>query len=458
MAQRYSKYIPFISLTGDYMLLNLIFVFGFWFVSDVPAFSAKHVLFYLYLNIVWLVLVILFGAFRIKRNTHKKAILITYFQIIIFFFFLFLMYFQVVSLTYFPRDKINFLFPVFFALLIAWKFVLYYLFLYYRKWGYNYRNVIIIGHTPKSSQLFSYFSSDMWNGYRCLGIVCDPADGLKNSIGGWEDLPAIILNQSVDEVYLVWDGIPKEKLSTITETLIKFPLNVRIVPDLSYLSYKTIELTNYGTIPVIEIHPGPLSYLQNKLLKRFFDLIVSSIIIVSVLSWLTPILFLINLFTDRKGVFFLQKRTSFEGRVFLILKYRSMKINNQADYRKASEQDERVTVIGKFLRKTSIDELPQFINVFLGQMSVIGPRPHMLKHTDEYRQIVKHFMLRHTVKPGITGLAQINGYRGEIKKPEDIKRRVELDVQYIENWSFTLDLKILLLTFWVLLKGQKEAY
>ena len=135
-----------------------------------------------------------------------------------------------------------------------------------------------------------------------------------------------------------------------------------------------------------------------------------------------------------------------------------MKINNQADYRKASEQDERVTVIGKFLRKTSIDELPQFINVFLGQMSVIGPRPHMLKHTDEYRQIVKHFMLRHTVKPGITGLAQINGYRGEIKKPEDIKHRVELDVQYIENWSFALDLKILLLTFWVLLKGQKEAY
>ncbi len=458
MAQRYSRYIPLISLAGDYLLLNLFFVFGFWKVSDIPAFSAKHVLFYLYLNVIWLALVSLFGAFSISRNTRKKAIMITYLQIIIFFFFLFLMFFQVYSLVYYPRSMIKYLFPVFFTFLMIWKFSLYYLFMYYRKWGFNYRTVIIIGQTPKSKQLFNYFKSDIWNGYRCLGFVCDSNDKSKYNLGNWDELSMIIQNNSVDEVYLAYEGIPKEKMSIISEVLSNYALKICIVPDLSNFTYKSAGLTNYGNIPVIEIHTGPLSYWYNKLLKRSFDLILATLVIVGVLSWLTPILFIASFLGYHESVFFRQKRTSFEGRVFLIIKYRSMKVNESADVKNATQHDNRVTLIGKFLRKNSIDELPQFFNVFMGQMSVVGPRPHMLKHTEEYRKIVKHFMLRHTVKPGITGLAQINGYRGEIKKHADIRRRVELDVQYIENWSLAFDLKIVLLTFWVLLKGQKEAY
>ena len=457
---KYSKYITLISATGDYIILNLFLVFGFWVWADKAILTPKHILFYLYLNIIWLILFIVFRAYRFKRNTTKKSILITYLQIIVFFFFLFLMFFQFVSLSYYPRESIKYIFPALFVLLIFWKFSLYYLFQYYRKRGYNYRNAIIIGYTPKSLDLFQYFTNDIWSGYKCLGIVCNNKQykDRENILGDFNSLSVIIKNQNIDEVYLAQDGIPKSKLPEIAEILTKYAIKICIIPDLSNFSFKTAELSFYGKTTVLEILPGPLSYWYNKLIKRIFDILISSFALITILSWLTPILMLINLFGDRKGVFFLQKRTSVKGRVFNIIKYRSMTINDEADLKKACINDSRITTIGKLLRKTSLDEIPQFINVFLGQMSFIGPRPHMLKHTEEYSQIVKRFMLRHTVKPGMTGLAQINGYRGEIKKTSDIERRVELDVQYIETWSFALDMKIILLTMWVSLKGQKEAY
>jgi putative colanic acid biosynthesis UDP-glucose lipid carrier transferase len=434
-----------------------MFVFGFWLESDYQIFGAKHILFYLYLNIVWFILIVIFGAYQIGRNTQKKAILFTYLKIIIFFFFLFLMFFQLVELAYYPRDFIKFIFLAFFTLLILWKYSLYYAFLYYRKKGFNYRNVIILGYNAKSNELYRYFNNNIWYGYKCFGFVDDMENDSKHILGNWRNLGKIIQSLSIDEVYLSWDSIPKEKLSEITEVLSNFPLKVMIVPDLGSFSVKNIELTNYGNIPILEMHPGPLSYWYNQLLKRVFDLVISSLVIVLVLSWLTPILFIISYFIDHKSVFFSQKRTSINGKVFTIYKYRSMTINKEAEIKDTFSFNERITTLGRFLRKTSIDELPQFYNVFLGNMTVIGPRPHMLVHTEQFRKTVKHFMLRHTIKPGITGLAQINGFRGEIKKLSDINNRVELDVQYIENWSFALDLKIILLTFWVLVKGQKEA-
>jgi lipopolysaccharide/colanic/teichoic acid biosynthesis glycosyltransferase len=182
------------------------------------------------------------------------------------------------------------------------------------------------------------------------------------------------------------------------------------------------------------------------------------LVILGVLSWLSLILYIIDLLGHREGIFFRQKRTSIHGHPFTCLKYRSMHVNGEADKKMATQNDSRVTQTGRFLRKTSLDELPQFFNVFLGQMSVVGPRPHMLLHTGQYRKKIKNFMIRHTVKPGITGLAQVNGYRGEIKHPSDLKQRLSHDTRYIENWSFILDLKIMLLTLWVLMKGQKQAY
>jgi exopolysaccharide biosynthesis polyprenyl glycosylphosphotransferase len=244
----------------------------------------------------------------------------------------------------------------------------------------------------------------------------------------------------------------------ITEIISEYPVKIRIIPDLGNFSFKSAELISYGTLPVLQIHPGPLSYWYNRLIKRVFDFSLSLFMLIFILSWITLVLYLVSLFGNREGVFFRQRRTCSDGNEFSCIKFRTMRRNKDTTARQASNDDDRVTPVGRILRKYSLDELPQFINVLMGDMSVVGPRPHMLKHTEEYRQLIKRFMLRHTVKPGITGLAQVNGFRGEIINLSDIHNRVENDVYYIENWSFNLDIKIIFLTLWVIIKGQKQAY
>ncbi len=459
MPLRYSRFVPFISLTGDFVLLNILFVLGFTQMVDVPNhFNSTYLLFYIYLNASWFILAFVFGAHQIDRNTRKKSILFGYIKIIVFFFFLFLMFFQATPLNYYPRSFIKYLFPLYFASLMGWKLVLYYAFLYYRKLGYNYRNVIILGFTPRTLDLQRYFRTNRWHGYRFVGFIDHHKSSRKRIIGQWSDIKEVIENYQVDEIYISWDTIPSGIMNEITDAISEYPVKVRIVPELGNFSYKSAELIAYGAVPVLQIHPGPLSYWYNRLLKRTFDVAISLLMIVFVLSWLTPLLYLISLLESRDGILFRQVRTCSDGGEFLCYKYRTMRKNHDADRLQATKNDPRITRIGKFLRKTSLDELPQFFNVLKGEMSVVGPRPHMLKHTKQYRKLIKRFMLRHTVKPGITGLAQVNGYRGEIKRLSELKRRVEYDVSYIETWSFNLDLKIIIFTIWVLLRGQTKAY
>ncbi|MEO6838577.1 MAG: sugar transferase, partial [Ginsengibacter sp.] len=191
---------------------------------------------------------------------------------------------------------------------------------------------------------------------------------------------------------------------------------------------------------------------------RVLDLIVSLLVTIFFLSWLIPIIGLIILLESGRPIFFKQLRTGKNKKPFYCRKFRSMKSNKDADMKQATKHDSRITNFGKFLRKSSIDEFPQFINVLRGEMSLVGPRPHMLKHTTDYSNIVDDYMVRQFIKPGITGWAQINGYRGEITNPEQIKMRVNKDLWYLENWTLWLDLKILFLTVYYIFKGDKKAY
>ena len=209
---------------------------------------------------------------------------------------------------------------------------------------------------------------------------------------------------------------------------------------------------------MLSLRDIPLHNPLNALLKRIFDIVFSLAVIFGLLIWIGPLLALLITLESRGPVFFVQKRTGLDNREFNCYKFRSMAMNRDADNLQAGKNDMRVTAIGKFIRKTSIDELPQFYNVLFGNMSVVGPRPHMLKHTDEYAGKVDKFMLRHFVKPGITGLAQVRGYRGEIEKVSDIQNRIKFDIFYIENWSFLLDLKIIVQTVLNVFKGEDKAY
>ncbi|MCL4141354.1 UNVERIFIED_CONTAM: hypothetical protein GTU68_040945 [Idotea baltica] len=176
------------------------------------------------------------------------------------------------------------------------------------------------------------------------------------------------------------------------------------------------------------------------------------------MSWLTPLLWIIVKLESKGPLLFKQEREGKSGKQFVCYKFRSMKINNLSDKIHATKNDVRVTRIGSFLRKTSIDELPQFYNVIKGEMSVVGPRPHMNSLSVVYQKEIDSYIQRFSVKPGITGLAQISGYRGEVKKTSDIKNRIRLDIFYIENWSFLLDIKIILQTIFNVFKGEEKAY
>lgn len=441
------------------MLLNLFFVVGYCSTTTLEACTEPlYILFYLYLNACWFVLIFVFGANKINRNTRKKSILFSYIRIIVFYFFFFLMFFQLTPFDYYPRDFIKYLFPLFFLSLMTLKFGLYYAFLLYRKKGFSYRNVIILGYTKSTKQLATSFTTNKWHGYRFLGFFDEQPQAEADIIGDWTGLKSFLENNQVHEIFIALDKLPAEMMPDIIEIISEHPVGVRVVPDLGNLSYKTASLSSYGAIPVIQIHPGPLSYWYNRLLKRGFDVLLSVIVIITVLSWMIPLIYFFSLFGSREGVFFKQKRTALDGNEFVCLKFRSMRRNHDADKVQATENDDRVTALGRFLRKYSLDELPQFVNVLLGQMSVVGPRPHMIKHTDEYRRLVKRFMLRHTVRPGITGLAQVNGCRGEIKCSEDIENRVRFDVRYIETWSFNLDIKIMVITVWLIIRGKLWAY
>lgn len=459
MPATYSRYIPIISIIGDFLLLNILFVFGFYYFHNSGfSFTPIYFFFFSYLNLTWLILVFVFGANKIDRNTSKKSLTFTYIKIIIFFFFLFLIFFQITPLSYYPRQYIKYIFTLFFALLLAWKFLLYYIFYLYRKQGFNYKNVIILGYTPVTISLQQYFNTNKWHGYRFLGFFDDQCGNKSQYIGQWRSLKNYMKSTQVDEIYIALNTIPQALMHEITDIISDYPVKIRIIPDLGTFSFKSAELTTYGSIPVLQIHPGPLSYWYNKIIKRTFDVLISLVMIIFILSWMTGILAVASWLGSREGVFFRQRRTCLDGKAFTCIKFRTMKKNKDADGKQASRDDERVTAIGKILRKYSLDEFPQFINVLLGDMTIVGPRPHMLAHTEKYRHLIRRFMLRHTIKPGITGLAQVNGFRGEIKNLSDLDNRVSYDVQYIESWSFNLDIKIILLTVWVIIRGQKEAY
>src|SRR5699024_8491757 len=223
------------------------------------------------------------------------------------------------------------------------------------------------------------------------------------------------------------------------------------------LSRKMI-MEYYGVLPIISLRKIAVDESLNKIVKRAFDIIMSLLVLVGILSWLTPLLAILIKLDSRGPVFFKQKRNGLDYQEFYCYKFRSMHPNLTADLHQVSRGDQRITRVGRFLRKTSLDELPQFLNVLFGDMSVVGPRPHMVSHTHMYAEKIDKFMVRHFIKPGITGLAQVSGYRGEVETEKDIINRVKYDIFYLENWSLFLDLKIIFLTIYNIIKGEDKAY
>jgi len=233
---------------------------------------------------------------------------------------------------------------------------------------------------------------------------------------------------------------------------------VKFIPDNKNIFTKRLKYEYYDYIPILSMRDIPLDNSINYYLKRAFDIIFSGLVIILLLSWLTPLIALLIRLESKGPIFFKQFRNGINSEEFACLKFRSMAVNKDSDKQMATKGDMRITKMGAFIRKTSIDELPQFFNVFWGQMSVVGPRPHMVLHTEVYAKKVNKYMVRHFVKPGITGLAQVRGYRGEIETDSDIVNRVKFDIFYLENWTMALDIKIIIQTVLNVFQGEDKAY
>ena len=337
---------------------------------------------------------------------------------------------------------------------LAKLFIYYFLRRFRVVFGGNFRKVVIVGNGKSVEQLVTFFNENPDYGYK-LEHVFDLEENKKMQI---ENCFTFVMQNEIDEVYCSLSDLTNTDVNRFVDFSDNNLKILKFLPDSKEVLSRNLIFDYYDYIPIISLRNIPLDETTNKFVKRLFDILFSLIIIVGILSWLIPILFILIKLESKGPIFFTQRRNGLNYKEFYCYKFRSMRLNDIADLYQVSKNDPRIIKTGKFIRKTSIDELPQFFNVFLGDMSVVGPRPHMVSHTEMYARRIDKFMVRHFIKPGITGLAQTKGFRGEVENDKDIIYRVKYDIFYLENWSLLLDIKIIFLTIYNAIKGEDKAY
>ena len=322
-----------------------------------------------------------------------------------------------------------------------------------RRKGYNQRKILIVGKEPLMGDLAMRLSKAPWMGLSVVGRHALVAEADVDSVA----LNALINDLGVDQVWIALPLKDEPVVQAVITALSLSPVEIRYVPDLFGFRLFSHSVSEVAGLPVINLSSTPMEGF-NRVVKEIEDRVLAMLILLLISPVLLVIAIGVNL-SSPGPVFFKQQRNGWGGKPIYVLKFRSMVVHQEAvgTVTQASKQDARITAFGAFLRRSSLDELPQFWNVMTGEMSIVGPRPHAVAHNDQYKVLVDDYMLRHRVKPGITGWAQVNGYRGETDTLDKMQKRVEYDLYYIEHWSVWLDLKIIALTVF---KGfvNKNAY
>lgn len=327
----------------------------------------------------------------------------------------------------------------------------------YRNNGQSKIKVVVVGWDKNLKKVRAIFDSPEYD-YHYIGFFDNQISKSPTYLGPIEGCYQYIFEKDISEVYCIASKLSKNEIKALMQIADNSMKKIKIIPDNKELFSRAMSIELYGNVPVLNLRTSPLDLEYAHLTKRVFDIIFSGFVIVFILSWLIPLIFLLQKFDSKGPLLFKQKRHGVNRQTFLCYKFRSMTLTAESNLKMATKNDMRVTRLGHILRKTSIDELPQFYNVFRGDMSVVGPRPHMVVHTQQFEKSVDKYLVRHFLKPGITGLAQIKGYRGEIVNKADIINRVRYDIFYMEKWSLRLDVKIIYLTVLNAFKGEKKAY
>nr|WP_228236662.1 undecaprenyl-phosphate glucose phosphotransferase [Muricauda sp. M10] len=444
---RYSNLIAPVSYLIDLAVLNM-------FLHILPINFQTPVLIHIYISLAWIVIATKNEFYTIYRFSKVTYIIRLLFVQFVFFFLTLYAFIGFFKQPVISRLALGEYFVIVLVIISLAKLLSYFLLMEYReKVKGNLRNVVVIGKNKKTDQLVRVFKERSEFGYNFLKQFSPKS--LDFEI---QDCFDYILEKNIDEIYCSVSELKNDELAKFISFADNNLKTLKFIPDNKNIFSKKLKFEYYDYIPVLSLRDIPLDSPINSFLKRTFDIVFSLVIILGLLSWLTPLLAILITLESKGPVFFRQTRNGIDNREFYCYKFRSMAPNKNADNIQATKNDMRITKIGRFIRRTSIDELPQFYNVLFGTMSVVGPRPHMVKHTNEYAASVDKYMVRHFVKPGITGLAQVRGYRGEIETENDIQNRIKFDIFYIENWSIFLDFKIMLQTVLNAIRGEAKAY
>lgn len=451
MKKRYSFLIRPLQIILDVLLINLIV----YIIFDKEYFNFS---FLSYISLFWLVISYFFGFYNVYRHTSVLRVFTLIGKQFLLFTLGYFAYFGIFREGDVVHNQFLILTSIFGSIIVI-KFSWFFLLKKYRSYGNNSRTTTVIGYDESAKKVIKIFESKANLGYKFLGFFSNKTHKNSLYLGKTNEFFQFASENVVDEVYCSLSVLTDKQIKEVNKFAIEKGIVLKLIPNANELYSKNQSVEYYDdTLMVLNVKKLPFEFAENFYIKRIFDIFFSLFICVFILSWLIPILWVFVKLESKGPLIFKQKREGLNGEEFVCYKFRSMRINELADKVHTTKNDKRVTKIGAFLRKTSMDELPQFFNVFLGDMSVVGPRPHLESLSLEYQKDVDDYLKRHIVKPGITGLAQVSGYRGEIKKKSDIKNRVRLDIFYIENWSFFLDIKIIIQTVLNVFQGEEKAY
>lgn len=465
MGNRYSFYLQLTLLSSDFFLVNLAYFLGSIFARDFnfeAVFSKFEPTDYFFFIFTWLLSSSFLKLYSRKAlHAIEKVLRRTIYTILVqaFFYTIFL---------FLTSSNISEKFLVSCYSLIALFFILSRFFITYKSKLFfskvkQQKKIAIIGRNEKGQKLAEYFSTSK-SDYSFEGFIeteetlyiPNKREPIFQPVGEYIDYAA---KNKIDELYYTILPNQHEVVKELVRVADQHCVRLKFVPDFSQKIDNQYYLNYVGEFPVISFRNEPLEDMDNRLKKRIFDIAFSLCVTVFILSWLIPLIGIIIKLDSKGPIFYRQNRAGRNNRHFRIFKFRTMKVvEADGEYKQATKNDARITRVGKFLRKTSLDEMPQFLNVLLGDMSIIGPRPHPLKLNETFMDSIDSYMARHFVKPGITGWAQVNGFRGETNEPMLMQKRIEHDIWYVENWSVMLDIRIVFMTIINLTKSEQYAY
>lgn len=448
---RYSRYLKTIIILLDLLVIASVFIFFFANI-DADLMRDKEVWTFPLLLLIsfWVLLSGRTQIYNIRRNITYT----TFIERIITHFILFvigLVLIRKVSNNQFFGSELSWLSLYLFFSIVLTRSIIYFIIKYLRSLGINNRNIMFLNENSSTKVLKNILKERKDFGYKIFEF--------QNETIHIEELQHFWKRNGIHTLFLpletTFDKNTEDNIFKLAEAN---KVHISLIPNTLQNDWFLYELGYIQNQPVLHQSSYPLDNYFNFTLKRIFDILFSIIILVGICSWLFPIIAILIKTTSKGPVFFIQKRYGFHEEVFNCLKFRTMLVNDDSTTKVTAENDSRITKFGKFLRKTSLDEMPQFLNVLKGEMSIVGPRPHMLVVDDYYKPKIGRYSLRSMVSPGITGLAQVNGLRGDSGDREiEMKKRALADAYYVRNWSFVLDLVIILKTTIVVITGDKNA-